>query len=213
MMKWLTLEQIKRNSRIEPDFTAEDTLLAEKGEQAEDQVLGDIGRTYQELIEWLGKVPNDLVEASLMLVDAAYQQRCAISNIQWYTVAYGYEHKIKRYIRLTDRSFYNETDGGYVIGSELKILIDAELPDGYTMQDVDFTVTVYNSDVMNKQHVYEKTDCIETECGDYVVMVDSDELGVGSYMVKVLFKIPDSDYQAGYRKEIVRINPNVRVNG
>ena len=210
-MKWLTLEQIKRNSRI--DGNDEDELLIEKGEQAEDQVLGDIGRTYQELIEWKGGVPSDLVAASLMLVDAAYQQRCAISNIQWYVIAFGYESKIKKYVRLADRSSYDETTGGYVIGSQLKILVAAELPDELKMEDVPFTVVVYNGDVQNKQHTYDKSECLLTTDGDYVVMVDSEELGVGQYMVKLTVQIPDTDYPSGYRKEIIRINPNVRVTG
>ena len=210
-MKWLTLEQIKRNSRI--DGNEEDALLIEKGSQAEEQVLGDIDRTYQELIEWKGEVPRDLIEASLMLVDQAYHQRCAVSQIQWYTVAHGYEAKIKRYCRLADRDFYDETDGGYVIGSQLKILVDVELPDELRMQDVEFIITVYNADLPDHQHSYPKSECLLTTEGGYVVMVDSEQLGVGKYMVKATFQIPDTDYPSGYRVEIIRINPNVRVNG
>ena len=44
-------------------------------------------------------------------------------------------------------------------------------------------------------------------------MVDSDELGVGVVMLKVVFQIPDTDFQTGYRREVVRINPNVRITG
>ena len=81
------------------------------------------------------------------------------------------------------------------------------------MEDVPFTVVVYNGDVQNKQHTYDKSECLLTTDGDYVVMVDSEELGVGQYMVKLTVQIPDTDYPSGYRKEIIRINPNVRVTG
>ena len=48
-MKWLTLELIKQNSRIRGNN--EDTILELYGNSAEDQVLDDIGRTYEELMQ------------------------------------------------------------------------------------------------------------------------------------------------------------------
>ena len=209
-MKWLTLEMIKQNSRIDGD--EEDALLVRKGEEAEDQVLTDIDRTYQELIEWKGEVPSSIIEASLLLVDQAYHQRCAVSSIQLYPIAYSYVAKIRAYMRLADRSYYDETTGGYVRGSQIKIMVAAELPDELKMEDVNFTLTVYNADRQNKEHTYQKADCIRATDG-YVVLVDSEELGVGNYMVKAAFDIPDMDYPSGIRKEIQRINPNVKVIG
>lgn len=103
-MKWLTLERIKKQCRIEPDFTEEDDILEMYGESAEEQVLGDLSRSYEELIETYGKIPIDIVHASLLLVDQSYKQRSAADTMQWYTVPYAYEAKIKKYMRLASPS-------------------------------------------------------------------------------------------------------------
>lgn len=210
-MKWLTLEQIKQQLRIESWQTAEDKLLTSYGESAEETLLNYLNRPYQEVIETWGNIPVPLVQASLMLVDVSYQFRSPISVTNISLVPYTFDILVKPYMRLASAESGEPTM--FTLGSDVKILVDAELPDGFTMQDVDFTVTVYNADKTDKQHVYDKSECIETEGGNYVVLVDSDELGVGSYMVKVVFKIPDTDYLSGFRKQAVRINPNIRVNG
>ena len=74
-MKWLTLEGIKAQCRIEQDFHEEDDLLVENGEGAEEAILNVCNRTYEDLIETYGKVPVSLVHASKMLVDSLYKDR------------------------------------------------------------------------------------------------------------------------------------------
>ena len=44
-MKWLTLERIKQQCRIEPDFNDEDELLELFGDSAEDAVINLLGRS------------------------------------------------------------------------------------------------------------------------------------------------------------------------
>ena len=97
-MKWLTIELIRAHLRIDCD--CENELLEMYAESAEEQVLTDIGRTYEELIDWQGKVPMPLIHASLMLVDFAYQQRTMVSNINWSVVPYTYDRMVKPYARL-----------------------------------------------------------------------------------------------------------------
>lgn len=99
-MNWLTLENIKKQCRIEQDFHDEDTLLEFYGESAEEQVLGDIGRSYQDIVTTYGKVPTDLIHASLLLVDQSYRQRSPADTMTWSTVPYAYEAKIKKYVKL-----------------------------------------------------------------------------------------------------------------
>ena len=101
-LKWLTLELIKANSRI--DGNEEDDLLTLYGESAEQQVLNDTGRTYAELVELGGgtSVPPDIKYASLMLADFAYQQRSPVDKMQWHVVPYTYERLIKPYVKLAD---------------------------------------------------------------------------------------------------------------
>ena len=46
-----------------------------------------------------------------------------------------------------------------------------------------------------------------------MVLVDSNDLGIGVYMVRLTVQIPDTDYPSGFRKEVVKINPHVMVKG
>ena len=210
-MKWLTIDYIKQHSRI--DFSDEDSVLDLYGSAAEETVLNYLNRTYQELLEQYGEVPAPIRQATLLLVDHSYTQRSPASAQNMSIVPYSFDILVKPYMRLTGSAARGERVMNYTLGSQLKILIEAELPDGLKMLDVDFEVVVYNDDAKDKTKVYAKTDCILTDEGDYVVLVDSDELGVGTYMVKATFQIPDSDFPTGYRKEVVRINPNVKVTG
>lgn len=100
-MKWLTLNKIKAQCRIEQDFTLEDDILTEYGEDAEEMVLNDIRRSYTELLEIYGEVPRPLVVASLLLVAASYKIREPISAQNLYNVGYGYEKRVKPYMKLS----------------------------------------------------------------------------------------------------------------
>lgn len=209
-MKWLTIDYIKQHSRL--DFSDEDSVLDLYGSAAEETVLNLLNRTYQELLEQYGEVPAPIRQATLLLVDSSYENRGKEST-QKTNENSAFTLLLKPYMRLAGTMSRGERMQTYTMGSQLKILIAAELPDDLRMLDVDFTVTVYNDDAKDKTREYAKTECILTDEGDYVVLVDSDELGVGTYMVKAVFMIPDEDFPSGYRKEVVRINPNVKVTG
>lgn len=105
-MNWLDLTLIKRQCRIDLDFHDEDEILTLYGESVENQVLTDTGRTVEELKAYNvadpTKMPPNIVHASLLLVDFAYQQRSTVDKMQWYDLPYGYERLIKNYIRLAD---------------------------------------------------------------------------------------------------------------
>ena len=209
-MKWLTIDYIKQHSRL--DYSDEDSVLDLYGSAAEETVLNLLNRTYQELLEQYGEVPAPIRQATLLLVDSSYENRGKEST-QKTNENSAFTLLLKPYMRLAGTMSRGERTQTYTMGSQLKILIAAKLPDDLRMLDVDFEVVVYNDDAKDKTKVYAKTDCILTDEGDYVVLVDSDELGVGTYMVKATFQIPDSDFPTGYRKEVVRINPNVKVTG
>lgn len=211
-MKWLDLNQIKQQLRIEPDYTDEDTLLTKYGESAEDTILNICRRTYDGFLSEYGNIPSDLVEASLLLVTVSYEHRAAVTQYQMYSVGYAFDMKVKPYMRLASDSDISEMQT-FIVGSDVKILVAAELPGDLTLPDVDFTVTVYNVSQIDKEKVYPKADCIETGDGDYVVLVDSNDLGIGVYMVRLTVQIPDTDYPSGFRKEVVKINPHVMVKG
>ena len=88
-MKWLTLEQIKAQCRIEQDFHDEDELLEECGEGAEDSLLALLGRSFEDLIETYGKVPAPIRRASKLLAAGSYKDREAYSAQNLSAIPYG----------------------------------------------------------------------------------------------------------------------------
>lgn len=109
-MKWLTLDWIKKHSRI--DFDCEDGLLELYGEAAEDAVLNIINRSYTEVVEHYGEVPKGLYVAALMQVEASYDHRSAVSQQQLFDVP-GFSIHLKPYVRLANNSYENSNNQGY----------------------------------------------------------------------------------------------------
>ena len=109
-MKWLTIDWIKQHSRI--DIDCEDKLLELYEEDAEETVLNLINRSYEEVMELWGSVPKPLYVAALMLVEVDYNHRSPDSINNMYAVKYGFDMKIKPYIRLAG-SYENSNNTGY----------------------------------------------------------------------------------------------------
>ena len=97
-MKWITLEQIKENSRI--DFDYDDTLITRCGNAAEAVILKLTRRTYENIEDLYGKEPADLVEAALMLADVGYKHRGPVSDTNKSVIPYTFDCIIDPYIRL-----------------------------------------------------------------------------------------------------------------
>lgn len=210
-MKWLTLEKIKAQLRIEPDFHDEDAILEVYGESAETTLLNYLNRPYADIIGSYGSMPVPLVQASLMLVDTSYQHRSPISVTNISQVPYTFDLLVKPYMRLT--SAVDDDVQTVPLGSDTKIAFTADLPDGLLLKDIGFTLKVINADT-NHQADYTKDDCIMVGDGaDYVVLVDTEEMGIGTLMLRLTVHIPDSDYPSGTRKEVINIDPRIRITG
>lgn len=211
-MKFLTLEQIKTQLHIEPDFTLEDDDLTLYGESAEQVIFNLCQRPYGDFIETYGAIPLDIVHAALLLVTVSYEHRSPVSMQNLSIRPDGFDMNIKPYMRLT-----SATDGDVqtvTLGSDVKIEFTADLPDGLLLKDVDFTVKVINMSEKDKAIDVLKADCIMTDEGaSYVVLVDSEKMGIGTLMLRLTVFIPDTDYQSGTRKEVVKINPHIRITG
>jgi uncharacterized phage protein (predicted DNA packaging) len=209
-MKFLTLDYIKQQLRIV--WSEEDTLLDEYGKAAEDTLLNLLNRSYHDLLESYGEVPAPLVQAAMLLVGESYQHREPSSAQNLSSVPYAFDMLIKPYMRLASEpcGIRQQT---VTLGSQEKILITSELPDDLTMQDVDFSVEVMNAEAKDKRKTFKKTECILTDDGDYVVIIDTDDYGIGTLMVTVTFQIPDKDFPSGFRKSVVRINPHITIRG
>lgn len=106
-MKWLTLQRIKQQCRIEQAFTEEDSLLEMYGESAEEVLLNHLRRSYEDIMEEYGQIPMPLVHAALMLVDVSYQHRSPVSPQNMSIVPYTFDILVKPYMRLAD---YNNNE-------------------------------------------------------------------------------------------------------
>ena len=111
-MKWLTLEKIKAQLRIEPDFHDEDEWLEDAGEAAEDAILEVLNRGYEDLYEVYGRIPAPVRQTSLMLVDSLYQFRGkdATQTLQSNPT---FALLLKPYMRLASDNYENSNNTGY----------------------------------------------------------------------------------------------------
>ena len=213
-MKWLTLDEIKSQLRIEQDFDLEDTKLTMYGDSAEAMVCEYTRRTYDDFIDNYGEIPAPIREASLLLVVASYEVGSPVSMQQMYTVGYGFDMKVKPYMRLADGPLDEAPIERVTLGSDAKIAFTADLPDGLLLKDIDFEVKVVNVSAKDKAKDYQKSDCIMAMDGAaYVVLVDTDDFGVGRLMLRLTVHIPDTDYPSGTRKEVIKINPHMAITG
>lgn len=211
-MKWLTLDEIKDQLRIERDFDEENDKLTNYGNSAEEVILEICQRTYDDFIDNFGDIPAPIREASLLLVTQSYQHGSAADTQQLYNNP-AFDMRVKPYMRLASDEDIAPLQV-VTLGSDVKIAFTVDLPDDLLLKDVDFSGKVYNSMQKDVEMAFEKADCIMIEDGKaYVILVDTDDLGVGAYLLKVTVQIPDTDYTSGYRKEVVQINPHVSVRG
>lgn len=116
-MKWLTLERIKQNSRI--DGNEEDSLLTSYGNAAEIGILRLMNRTWEDVRENLSQedIEGGLTIAGLELVDHLYNHRGPEENVQLYQIPYGIDFWVKPYMRLADGNTNgNSNNTGYGTG-------------------------------------------------------------------------------------------------
>lgn len=108
-MKFLTLEDIKAQCRIEPDFTDEDKLLEKFGAAIENALLREVNRSYDGLLEAFGEddgaggktVPSDFYVAALLLTKHLYEHRGPTEMVTQSMVPYTLDLFIKPFMRLT----------------------------------------------------------------------------------------------------------------
>lgn len=210
-MKYLSLSDIKKHCRI--DYDNEDDVLELYGSAAEDTILNLINRNINELIDTYGVIPDPIRHATLMLTAQSYAHHEPSDPQNLSRVGYSFDMMVKPYIRLADDDNTEVESSVAVLGSQIKIAFSSELPDDLTMKDVDFTVEVRNYSQNNVKVTAEKSECIIINDNEYVVLVDTEQTGVGILQLRVTYQIPDTDYTSGYRREVVNINPHVTVRG
>lgn len=95
------------------------------------------------------------------------------------------------------------------LGTELKLNIHIEPIDGLTMDNYDFNIDVYVS--QRKIVSTPKSECVRIDENNYVVLVDTNVIGVGDITCKVTAYVPDGDFDDGLRTEVVQIQTGITI--
>lgn len=95
------------------------------------------------------------------------------------------------------------------IGTELKLNINIEPMDELTMDDYDWSIDVYCS--AKRVITIPKTESIKIDSSNYVVLVDSSELGAGDVKVKFTAYIPDYDFSDSIRTEVAIMDTGLNI--
>ena len=100
-MKWLTIEQIIAALRLDTEQAElERGLLELYGRSAERSILNIVRRSYAELIDTYGEVPDDIMVATFELTDNLIRHRSPGEQVGISIVPYNFDLMLKNYIRL-----------------------------------------------------------------------------------------------------------------
>jgi uncharacterized phage protein (predicted DNA packaging) len=109
-MKFITLNELKDQLRIEHDYTDEDTLLTTMGNASEAALLRACNRTAADLLATFGTTdpdsgdvlpPPDFAMACLMLGKHLYEHRGPDDTVQQVQVPFSIDLMVKPFIKLT----------------------------------------------------------------------------------------------------------------
>lgn len=95
------------------------------------------------------------------------------------------------------------------LGSEIKLNLNIQPVGGYTMDDYKFVAEVYCK--AKKSVVVEKEQSIRIDNNNYLLPIDTQDLGHGVIKVKVTAYIPDKDFADDLRTEVVFIETGIEI--
>jgi len=101
-LKWLNLDAIHKHCRI--DFNCEDAEIEQMGRTAEQAILDLTRRTYENVIDTYGRIPDPIFNASLLLVQSLYKNRDAEEQRDSKEIAFGFSFMVKNYMYLAGGS-------------------------------------------------------------------------------------------------------------
>lgn len=95
------------------------------------------------------------------------------------------------------------------LGTELKLNVNIGSLGGLTMDNYDFVVEL--SCTPKNSVLITKANAKRVDENNYIVCVDTRELGVGKLTCSVKASIPDGDFDDGFRTEIAVVNTNIHI--
>jgi len=88
-----------------------------------------------------------------------------------------------------------------IVGTEVKFAVSVEAQ-GFSMDDNDFTLYIMKGRNVVKE--YQKSD-LKVEGDTYLLCVDTNEIGIGTFDLAVNAQVPDVHFPDSYRTEIERV--------
>lgn len=95
------------------------------------------------------------------------------------------------------------------LGADLKLNIHIEPINGYSMADYDFEVKLFSSQF--RSITMKKEQLIAVDNDNYLACFSTLDVGSGELKALILAKIPDEDFEKGYRNEPIDIDTDIDI--
>lgn len=96
-----------------------------------------------------------------------------------------------------------------VIGTELKVNINVEPIDGIHLSQCNFTCTFFINP--NKSIILNKDNLIQLDDDNYLALLNSEDLGIGTIKMTIRILVPDDKFKDGTRTEIETICTDINI--
>ena len=97
-MNFITVDETKKHARI--DIDDDDELLESYCGAAEEAVMNACNRTYEDVIDKYGCVPQSLRVAAMMIAAHLYNNREPATPLEFHAIPYTIDALIKPYVIL-----------------------------------------------------------------------------------------------------------------
>lgn len=96
-----------------------------------------------------------------------------------------------------------------VLGTELKINVNVKPIGNIHLSNCDFTCTFFVSSA--KTVVKNKSDMIKVDDDNYIALINSEDLGVGTIKMTIKVLVPDQAFEDNYRTEIETVTTGITI--
>lgn len=96
-----------------------------------------------------------------------------------------------------------------VLGTELKINVNVKPIGNIHLSGCDFTCTFFVSSA--KTVVKNKSDMIKVDDDNYIALINSEDLGVGTIKMTIKVLVPDPAFEDNYRTEIETVTTGITI--
>lgn len=94
-----------------------------------------------------------------------------------------------------------------ILGSQIVLNVHIDPIDGVSAKDYDFDVVVS----AKRDVSLTKGDLVEVDADNYIVLLDTTEVGLGEIVVKVVAMLPDGRWPDNVRREITVVHTGLNV--